>query len=307
MYRRIIVGFDGSEGGDDAVALGRLLADRTGAELVIAGVMPSQAARRFLETAVGGAERDIEGDVTARVTRAAADAGARAQVVSSGSPAHGLHDLAQELEADVVVIGSSSSKAKAGHVRAGRTALQLLSGSPAAVALAPTGYRYDHPALRVLGVAIDGSEQSLEALRTAVELADGATLRLMSVAVATNPVGPFWGYGSWGYGLQELAEAAFDNARRHLDKAVAEVPPELRPGTVVLDGHVPTELRAEAEKGVDLLCLGSRAFGPMRRVLLGSVSASVVKDAPCPVLVVPRVAVRESDGKRAASRAGASA
>lgn len=307
MYRRIIVGFDGSEGGDDAVALGRLLADRTGAELVIAGVMPNQAARRFLEAAVGGDERDIEDDVTARVTRAAADVGARAQVVSSGSPAHGLHDLAQELEADAVVIGSSSSKAKAGRVRAGRTALQLLSGSPAAVALAPSGYRYDHPALRVLGVAIDGSEQSLEALRTAVGLADGATLRLMSVAVATNPVGPYWGYGSWGYGLKELAEAAFDNARRQLDNAVAEVPPELRPSTIVLDGHVPTELRAEAEKGVDLLCLGSRAFGPVRRVLLGSVSASVVKDAPCPVLVVPRVAVRESEGEQTANSAGAPA
>ena len=46
-----------------------------GGELVIAGVMPSRAARRFLETAVGGADRDIEGDVTARVARAAAEAG----------------------------------------------------------------------------------------------------------------------------------------------------------------------------------------------------------------------------------------
>ena len=299
MYRRIIVGFDGSEGGDDAVALGRLLADRTGAELTIAGVMPSRAPRRFLEAAVGGAERDIEGDVTTRVTRAAAEAGGRPQIASSGSPAHGLHDLAHELEADLVVIGSSASKAKAGRVRAGRTALQLLSGSPSAVALAPAGYRYDHPALRVVGVAVDGSEQSHEALRSAVELADGATLRLISVAVATNPIGPFWGYGSWGYGLAELAEAAFHNARRHLDEAVAQVPPELHPSTVLLDGHVATELRAEAEKGVDLLCLGSRAFGPLSRVLLGSVSASVVKDAPCPVLVVPRVAVRESGGDQA--------
>jgi nucleotide-binding universal stress UspA family protein len=306
MYRRIIVGFDGSEGGEDAVVLARLLADRNGAELVVAGVVPNPAARRFLAAAVGGAERDVEADVTARVTRAAAEARARPEVVASGSPAHGLHDLAQQLEADAVVIGSSASRAKAGHVRAGRTALQLLSGSPAAVALAPAGYRYDHPALRVLGVAIDGSEQSLEALRSAVALADGATLRLMSVAVATNPVGPFLGYGSWGYGLQELAEAAFDNARHHLEQAVAEVPTELRPQTVVLDGHVPTELRAEAEKGVDLLCLGSRAFGPLRRVLLGSVSASVVRDAPCPVLVVPRVAVREFEGEQAASSAGAS-
>jgi nucleotide-binding universal stress UspA family protein len=305
MYRRIIVGFDGSEGGEDAIALGRLLGDRTGSDLVIAGVLPDPVARSFGEVELSNARRAIAQDVTDRVRRAAAEAGATAETVSSGSPAHGLHDLADDMRADLVVLGSS--KATSGRVRAGRTALQLLSGSPAAVAIAPVGYRYDNPALRVIGVAIDGSEQSLAALRAAVDLADGATLRLMSVAVATNPVGPFWGYGSWGYGLQDLAEAAMDNARHHLEEAVADVPPELRPSTIVLDGHVPTELRAEAEKGVDLLCLGSRGFGPLRRVLLGSVSAAVVKDASCPVLVVPRVAVRESDDEDVATSAGAAA
>jgi nucleotide-binding universal stress UspA family protein len=305
MYRRIIVGFDGSEGGEDAIALGRLLGDRTGSDLVIAGVLPDPVARSFGEVELSNARRAIAQDVTDRVRRAAAEAGATAEIVSSGSPAHGLHDIADDMRADLVVLGSS--KATSGRVRAGRTALQLLSGSPAAVAIAPVGYRYDNPALRVIGVAIDGSEQSLAALRAAVDLADGATLRLMSVAVATNPVGPFWGYGSWGYGLQDLAEAAMDNARHHLEEAVADVPPELRPSTIVLDGHVPTELRAEAEKGVDLLCLGSRGFGPLRRVLLGSVSAAVVKDASCPVLVVPRVAVRESDDEDVATSAGAAA
>lgn len=305
MYRRIIAGFDGSEGGEDAIALGRLLADRTGAELTVAGVMPNQAARRLLEASVGGPERDIERDVERRVRRAAAAAGAEATVVASGSPAHGLHDLAQETDADVIVIGSS--KADVGHVHAGRTASQLLSGSPAAVAVAPVGYRDDHPALNVIGVAVDGSRQSGAALRAAIGIADGAALRLMSVAVATNPVGPFWGYGSWGYGLEELAEAAFDNARRHLDEAVAAVPPRLHPSTAVLDGHVPTEIRAEAAKGLDLLCLGSRNFGPLRRVLLGSVSASVVKDAPCPVLVVPRVETGETAGEQPVVGTGATA
>lgn len=305
MYRRVIAGFDGSEGGQDAVVLGSLIADQTGAELVIAGVVPSDAARRLLDAAVG--DRDVQADVTERVTRAAAEIGARSQVVASGSPAHGLHDLAEEIEADLIVVGSSPSKAKAGHTRAGRTALQLLSGSPAAVAIAPAGYRYNHPALRVVGVAIDGSAQAHEALRAAIDLAEGGTLRLMTVAVATNPVGPYWGYGSWGYGLKELAEAAFRNARDHLDAAAAEVPAQLRPDTVMLEGHVPTELRAEAEKGVDLLCLGSRSFGPVRRVLMGSVSASVVKDAPCPVLVVPRVAAREAEDEPTADGVGASA
>lgn len=39
---------------------------------------------------------------------------------------------------------------------------------------------------------------------------------------------------------------------------------------------------------VDLLVLGSRSYGPLERVLLGSVSRAVVNNAHCPVLVVPR-------------------
>ena len=38
----------------------------------------------------------------------------------------------------------------------------------------------------------------------------------------------------------------------------------------------------------DLLFTGSRAKGPFRRVLLGSVSTHLLRDAACPVVVVPR-------------------
>jgi nucleotide-binding universal stress UspA family protein len=38
----------------------------------------------------------------------------------------------------------------------------------------------------------------------------------------------------------------------------------------------------------DVMVMGSRAYGPMRSVLLGSVSRRVVDDAPCPVIIVPR-------------------
>lgn len=282
MSRRIIVGFDDSEGAHDALALGRVLADRTGSELVVAGVVPDRAA---------------EQDLAYKAERAADMADARFEVVASSSPAHGLHDLAEDMEADIVVLGSS--KANAGRVRAGRTAMHLLHGSPAAVALAPMGYRYDEPALRVLGVGVDGSPESLEALHAAIDLADGGTLRLMSVAA--RPATGYWGYGSWGYGLQELGEAALDTARASLDEAVAEVPAELRPATAALTGDAASALRAEADKGIDMLCLGSRGFGPVSRVLLGSVSAAVVKDAPCPVLVVPRSGARRP-GEQAAAR-----
>ncbi len=37
-----------------------------------------------------------------------------------------------------------------------------------------------------------------------------------------------------------------------------------------------------------MLFVGSRAYGPVRRVLLGSVSSELVESAPCAVLVTPR-------------------
>ncbi len=38
----------------------------------------------------------------------------------------------------------------------------------------------------------------------------------------------------------------------------------------------------------DLLVVGSRGYGPVLRVLLGSVSTRLIHIAPCPVLVIPR-------------------
>ena len=46
---------------------------------------------------------------------------------------------------------------------------------------------------------------------------------------------------------------------------------------------------------LDVLVLGSRAYGPLRATLLGSVSASVTARAPCPTIVLPR-AVKASLG-----------
>ncbi len=36
--------------------------------------------------------------------------------------------------------------------------------------------------------------------------------------------------------------------------------------------------------------LGSRAYGPLRRVLLGSVATELARTAPCPLIVHPRPA-----------------
>ena len=101
MYRKIIVGHDLHDGGDDALALGRQLAEAGGAELVVAGVVPFGVLPHGFEW------RDEEEEVVARIEGLAEAAGAKPEAVPGKSPAGGLHDLAEETGADLIVIGSS--------------------------------------------------------------------------------------------------------------------------------------------------------------------------------------------------------
>ncbi len=55
----------------------------------------------------------------------------------------------------------------------------------------------------------------------------------------------------------------------------------------MLEGDIVTAVVEDA-KTEDLLFTGSGAKGPFRRVLIGSVSTHLLRDAACPVVVVPR-------------------
>ena len=63
-----------------------------------------------------------------------------------------------------------------------------------------------------------------------------------------------------------------------------------RPGesTRLLEGPVVDALADLLPDDLDLLVCGSRGYGPARRVLLGGVSARLLRHARVPVLVVPR-------------------
>ena len=64
----------------------------------------------------------------------------------------------------------------------------------------------------------------------------------------------------------------------------------MRPEKRLIQGEPAQVLAQEEEHDVDLLVLGSRGYGPVRRVLLGGVSTALVRSARCPVMVVPRSA-----------------
>jgi nucleotide-binding universal stress UspA family protein len=58
---------------------------------------------------------------------------------------------------------------------------------------------------------------------------------------------------------------------------------------MVLDGPRVVHSICDAAAGFDLLVVGSRGYGPLGRLLTGSVSRGIVHHSEVPVVVVPRV------------------
>jgi nucleotide-binding universal stress UspA family protein len=75
------------------------------------------------------------------------------------------------------------------------------------------------------------------------------------------------------------------DAHALVDRAVAELPPGAEAD--VLAGRPRDEL-VRVSHDVDLMVVGSRGWGPVRRTLLGGTSRYLVEHAACPVIAVPR-------------------
>ena len=60
---------------------------------------------------------------------------------------------------------------------------------------------------------------------------------------------------------------------------------------MLLHGRAAEQITRRSRGVVDVLFAGSRGHGPLRRAMLGSVSCALVRDAVCPVVIMPRSAV----------------
>lgn len=282
MFERIVVGYDQSDGSRDALALAGEVASKFGAELVVGTTVPAPMGGSFAPALTADAYTNLAEQAGVAARQAAEQLGARAAVSEASSPAIGLEQIATAEGADLVVIGCA--RAEKGHVRAGHKARQLMSGGEASVMLAPVGYG-DGGSIGRVGVAVNGTPESDRAIGVAAAFAGAGPLKVISVA---TDFAEYWGHWTAGTVISDLAEASREAAQAILDDGMAKVPEGITPDGVLLEGDAIMELRDASEGDLDLLCLGSRSYGPVRRVLLGSTSTGVVADAGCAVLVVPR-------------------
>jgi nucleotide-binding universal stress UspA family protein len=109
VYQQIIVGYDGSEHAEDALVFARMLAETVGGELTPVEVMPYEPL--LSEVTIGPPTTlATQGELTReRLARLARSLDVAGEAVESRSPARGLHEAAERLEAELVIVGSSQS------------------------------------------------------------------------------------------------------------------------------------------------------------------------------------------------------
>ena len=286
MYGDIIVGYDCSDAAEDALAFGKLLAGATNAHLVVAGVYRLLPVWDVPNAAVD----EWPSDQTDQLEAAAASAGGEPVTVPSASAARGLQDLAQTVAADLLIVGSASH-GKIGQVLAGNTGLSLLHGSPCSIAVAPRGFaRAASDSIGEVVAAFDGSPESADALHDAVDLARAAGTPLKIVTVAEPPPVIYGKGGGADQGWRELKGEVEAIMRTRMDEAVADLPGDVPVEAALVTGDPADELARVAVNDGGVLVVGSRSYGPIRSVLLGSVSRALMRSAPIPLIVHPRSA-----------------
>jgi nucleotide-binding universal stress UspA family protein len=292
MFDNVLVGVDGRPSGRDAIALAAALADPR-SKLTLAHV--HSGALRPTRAVTPGRVREEQQESERLLEQERAEAGVTADLASvvAASPGRGLHERAEQIGADLLVVGSCRH-GRLGRAVLGGDARSALNGAPCAVAVAVHGYAEASRPLATIGIGYDDSPESKAALAMAVALAERDGARVLAREVVTLPTYSYAGLMSPALG--ESVNLILEQEEEHM-RELAGVE-----GRAVY-GPAGEELAAFGDE-LDLLVVGSRGYGPLRRMLLGSTSSYLASHARCSLLVLPRVAAAPQVSKNGGIVAG---
>ncbi|HJS96982.1 MAG TPA: universal stress protein [Solirubrobacteraceae bacterium] len=188
-FGNVLIGVDGSPAGRDAIALGAMLRSPHG-RLTLAHVSVTN-----LVSDLSSDTKSARADARDMLERERAQAGVIVQVrvIASRSVGRGLHQLAEESAADLLVV-SSCRRGMLGRVFIGDDARSSLNGASCAVAVAPDGYAESTASPKTVGVAYNGTTEADAALAVARSLAARYGATVCALAVVTPIPG---GLGYW--------------------------------------------------------------------------------------------------------------
>lgn len=278
MFKNVLVGVDGRPTGGDAIALAERLRDRAGT-LTLAHVHTGELLPSHAITPGLLAEERKASEELLEEARATAKVSADLVSIAAGSPGRGLHEHSEEQHTDLLVVGSCHRGAL-GRTMLGDDTRAALNGAPCAVAVAPAGYAEHAGPIADIGVAYNGSPESLTALAEARDLAAATGATIHALEVVSIPTVAYTGVLPPAIG--ESIDVMLSEAGARMAK-LADVK-----GSAVYG--LTTEELARFSRELDILIVGSRGYGPLKRLVLGSTSDYLERHAHCPLLVLPRTA-----------------
>jgi nucleotide-binding universal stress UspA family protein len=283
--RRILVPFDNSDPSLDALAYGRVLARGFKANLVAFLALGEEPA-----TGEVGIAEHRQDDADRLLANALASEESEPltveRIVRWGDPAEQIENLATEIEADLVVMGTHGRKGLARTFLGSVTETVLRASSRPVVTL--RGPANEHLRLpKHLLVATDFGAHSTQALAYAVELACVLGAQITIANAFATPLPVLTGETSL------LNPEVFDQLVISSGTALADAATSFRGHGVTIntelrEGDAPRVVHDLAvELGVDLVVLGTHGRQGLARAVLGSVAEQILRDAPVPVLTVP--------------------
>lgn len=277
----IVVGVEDSDEGREAMRFAASLARQKGDRLHVVsvhsdmyfydGVDAMEAARaNYFEGTQALAREELSGEFEFH------------RLMELSVPA-GLTRVAEEVDAESMVIGSSH-RGPFGRVLMGDHGSRLASGSPCTVIVVPRGWVGSEADIGGIGVAYDGTGESAAALSFGQDLAGrvGASICLIGVVPKVIDAGRI---AHTDRGYQSLL---ISDMEKTIDEAASGLGMD-EVSTRVMVGNPADEL-ARASEDLDFMVVGSRSYGPVRRVLLGGTSFRITRSAACPVGIVPKTA-----------------
>lgn len=299
----VLTGYEPNKRGADALALALVVVRHTHGHLSVARIRPPAWPGPGAGKVDAEWDSYLDGQAHATLV-GAADAlevigrpralEVRYLVGANRGSGRGLAHLVGRTKADLIVIGSAPGGPRHG-VSLGSTADQLLHGSPVPVMVAPKGYsevgleHFDR--ITVAYLRRPSGDQAV-AFAAQVAAARGVPLRLLSVAIGQ----PARGRAS------ALAE---EQLRRLVD--IYEGDLVLAAKTAQTDAALTASLvQTEVARGPDaakalatvdwtpgdLLVISASEAGPIRQVFMGDMSLKIMRAAPCPAVVLPRLTAR---------------
>ncbi len=199
----------------------------------------------------------------------------------------GLTEVVEQLDARVLVLGSSSN-GQLGQVVIGSTADRLLHSSPVPLAISPRGYRGSRKgSLSRITAGYPGTPESIAVVQRVAALAKrlGVPMRVITFAVRGRTMYP----PEVGLHAEDsILEAWAVHARELLTKLRTDgiVDEDVVLQVVTGNGWDQALDAAEWEDG-EILALGTSPRGEIARVFLGSRGAKIIRHSPVPVLVLP--------------------